>query len=120
MNRVRAHVGTVKLEGDYRFDPSAGRPHRVRITIPELQLAELELLMLPTLRRHEGFLARTFRLRKEALPKWLLERAEDGSIKVNRLLNGQAPIGQSGSHPVWDGPTSLWSKVAGGLYTMRS
>ena len=62
INRIRARAGAVSLEGDYRYDPDAGRPHRLRLTIPELQLAELEHLMFPTLRRNEGFLARTFRL----------------------------------------------------------
>jgi hypothetical protein len=120
ISRIRAHAGTVKLEGDYRFDPDAGRPHRVRITIPELQLAELERLMLPTLQRHEGFLARTFRLRKEALPKWLLEREVDGSIQVNTLLNGDSPIGEFRAHLVWDGPTILLSNVDCRLDTMRA
>jgi hypothetical protein len=120
ISRIRAHAGTVKLEGDYRFDPDAGRPHRVRITIPELQLAELERLMLPTLQRHEGFLARTFRLRKEALPKWLLEREVDGSIQVNNLLNGDSPIGEFRAHLVWDGPTILLSNVDCRLDTMRA
>ena len=54
INRIRARAGAVTLEGDYRYDPSAGRPHRVRFNIPELQLAELESLMMPTLRRNEG------------------------------------------------------------------
>jgi AsmA family len=120
ISRIRAHAGTVKLEGDYRFDPGAGRPHRVRITIPELQLAELERLMLPTLQRREGFLARTFRLRKEALPKWLLEREVDGSIQVNNLLNGDSPIGEFRAHLVWDGPTILLSNVDCRLDTMRA
>ena len=69
IDRIRAHVGAVKLEGDYRYDPDAGRPHRVRLRVAEVQLAEMERLMLPTLRRNEGFLARTFRLRKEVAPQ---------------------------------------------------
>jgi len=111
INRIRAHVGTVKLEGDYRYDPDAGRPHRVRVTIPELQLSELEHLMMPTLVRHEGFLARTFRLRKEKLPAWLEEREVDGSIEVQSLMNGDALLGEIRTHLVWDGPTILLSNL---------
>jgi hypothetical protein len=111
INRIRARAGDIKLEGDYRYDPEAGRPHRVRITIAELQLAELEHLMLPTLRRNEGFLARTFRLRKEALPKWLQDREVEGSVQVNRLLNGEAQVGSLVARVVWDGPTILLSNV---------
>jgi hypothetical protein len=66
---------------------------------------------LPTLRRNEGFLARTFRLRKEALPKWLLDREVDGSILVNSLLNGDSPMGEFRAHLVWDGPSILLSNV---------
>jgi hypothetical protein len=111
INRIRAHAGAVKLEGDYRYDPEAARPHRVRITIPELQLAQLEALMLPTLRRNEGFLARTFRLRKEKLPQWLQDREVDGSVRVNSLLNGDAAIGSLQAHVVWDGASILLSSV---------
>ncbi len=111
IDRIRAHVGDVKLEGEYRYDLAAGRPHRVRITVPELQLAELERILLPTLRRNEGFLARTFRLRKETLPKWLLDREVDGSILVNNLLNGDSPMGEFRAHLVWDGPSILLSNI---------
>lgn len=111
INRMRARVGTVKLEGDYRYDPDAGRPHRVRIKIPELQLAELERLMMPTLVRNEGFLARTFRLRKTKLPAWLEERELDGSVEIQALMNGDAPLGALRAHLVWDGPTILLSNI---------
>jgi len=109
MNRIHARVGAVTLEGDYRYDPAAGRPHRARLNIPELQLAELESLMMPTLRRSEGFLARTFRLRKETLPKWLLDREVEGDLHVTRLLNGESPIGEVRARLVWDGATILLS-----------
>jgi AsmA family len=109
INRIRAQVGAVKLDGDYRYDPDAGRPHRIRIAIPELQLAELERLMLPTLRRSEGFLARTFR--KETLPQWLRDREVDGAIQVDSLLNGDSPMGELHAHLVWDGPSILLSNV---------
>jgi AsmA family len=120
ITRIRAHAGTVKLDGDYRFDPDATRPHRVRITIPELQLAELERLMQPTLRRNEGFLARTFRIRKEALPKWLAERQVDGSIQVDSLLNGDSAVGEFRAHLLWDGATILLSNVDCRLDSMRA
>ncbi len=111
MTRIRAHLGPTKLEGDYRYDPAAGRPHRLRLNVPELQLAELERLLLPTLRREEGFLARTFRLRSAPLPKWLQEREVDGAIQVASLLNGDSPMGQIQAHLVWDGPNIILSDV---------
>jgi hypothetical protein len=111
ISHIRARAGDIRLEGDYRYDPEAGRPHRVRIAIAELQLAALEHLLLPTLNRNEGFLARTFRLRKEALPKWLQDREVEGSVQVNRLLNGDAAVGSLAARVVWDGPTILLSNV---------
>jgi hypothetical protein len=120
INRIRARAGDVKVEGDYRYDPEATRPHRVRITIPELQLAELERLMLPTLNRNEGFLARTFRLRKQPLPKWLQDREVDGSVQVTRLLNGDAALGRLSARVVWDGATILLSNVECKLGDMQA
>jgi hypothetical protein len=111
IDRIRAHVGAIKLEGDYRYDPDAGRPHRVRIKVAEVQLAEIERLMLPTLRRNEGFLARTFRLRRETLPVWLQEREVDGNIQVESLLNGDSPLGEFRAHLVWDGPSIVLSNA---------
>jgi hypothetical protein len=111
INRIHARAGAVTLEGDYRYDPAAGRPHRIHLNIPELQVAELESLMMPTLRRSEGFLARTFRLSKETLPKWLVEREVEGDIHVASLMNGESPIGEIRARLVWDGPTILLSAL---------
>ena len=118
IDSIRAHVGTVKLEGEYRYDPAAGRPHRVRVKTPEVQLADLEKLMLPTLRRNEGFLARTFR--KDTLPKWLQDREVEGAIQVDRLMNGDALMGEFRAHLVWDGPSILLSDVDCRLEDMRA
>ncbi len=120
INRISAHAGTLNLEGDYRYDPAAGRPHRIRVNIPELQLAGLEGLMMPTLRRNEGFLARTFRLRREPLPKWLADREVEGAVHVVRLLNGEALLGDVRAHLVWDGPAILLSDVDWRLDEMRA
>ncbi len=70
ITRMRGRAGTVQFEGDYRYDAAAARPIRLRLTIPELQIADLEALMLPALRRSEGFLARASGA-IQPLPKWL-------------------------------------------------
>lgn len=111
IDHIRAHVGALKLDGEYRYDPDAGRPHRVRVHVGEVQLAEIERLMLPTLRRNEGFLARTFRLRKETLPQWLQEREVEGAIQVDSLLNGDSPLGEFRAHLVWDGSSIVLSNA---------
>jgi len=111
--RIRAHLGAIRIEGDYRYDPDATRPHHVRISSPEVRLADLERLMLPALRHDEqGFFARTFRLRGAPLPKWLEERRVDASFQIGSLLIGDAPIGTVQARLLWDGPTLVLSDIA--------
>jgi len=103
VTRMRGRAGTVKFEGDYRYQAEAPHPHRLRVAIPELQIADAERLMLPTLQRREGFLARTFRLRDQPLPKWLEERDADITVQVPALMNGESPLGELSAHAVWRG-----------------
>jgi hypothetical protein len=103
ITRMHGRAGTVKFDGEYRYQATAVHPHRLRVTIPELQIAEAERLMLPALRRSEGFLARAFRLRDQPLPKWLQERDADISVQVPALMNGESPLGELRAHAVWRG-----------------
>jgi hypothetical protein len=120
MTHIRARAGTVRLDGEYRYDSEAARPNRLRLNIPELKLAELERLMLPTLRREEGFLARTFRLRNARIPKWLEDRNVDASIQIGSLLNGDAALGHLRTHLVWDGPKIVLSDLESRMDEMRA
>jgi hypothetical protein len=119
VTRMRGRAGTVKFEGDYRYDASAAHPHRLRLTIPELQIAAIEPLMLPALRRNEGFLARAFR-RDQPLPKWLDERDADISLQVVNLMNGDAPVGDLSAHFVWRGPVIAVSSLEWHLNEMHA
>jgi AsmA family len=110
VSRMRGRAGGVKFEGDYRYDASAVRPHRLRLTIAELQLTDFENLMLPSMRRNEGFLARAFR-REEQLPKWLEERDADVSLKVLSLLNGDLAWGGVTARALWRGPSITFSSI---------
>jgi len=103
INRVHGRAGTVKFDGEYRYQAAAVHPHRLRVTIPELQIAETERLMLPALRRSEGFLARAFRLRDQPLPKWLQERDAEITLQVPGLMNGESPLGELRAHALWRG-----------------
>jgi hypothetical protein len=120
MNRVRGRVGDIRFDGDYRFDSAAEVPNRVRMNIPGLQLAELERVMLPALRRQEGFLARTFNLRRAPLPRWLKDRAVEGTIQVGELSNGDAPLGSWRASFAWDGPSIELNRVECHLDEMRA
>jgi AsmA-like protein len=120
ITRIRAQLGALRIEGEYRYDSKAARPHRLRLNVPEVQLAELERLMLPALRREEGFLARAFRLRKPAIPKWLQERSVEASIEVANLMNGEVALGQLRAKGVWDGTAIAFSDIECGLNEMRA
>jgi len=119
ISRMHARVASVRLEGDYRYDSAATPPNRLRLRIPELKLAELERLMLPTLRRNESFLARTFR-RNSPLPKWLENRSLEASIQIATVLNGDARLGQFQAHLEWLGPKISLSDAQLDLDPMRA
>jgi AsmA-like protein len=103
ISRLRGRAGNIRIEADYRFDLAGTRPHALQLVMPEAQLADLERVMLPTLRRQEGFLARAFRLRPPPLPPWLKERALEGSVQINNLLYGDAPLGVFRARLKWNG-----------------
>ena len=119
LTRMRGRAGMLKFEGDYRYDISAVRPHRLRLTIPELQVADMEGLMLPALSRNEGFLARAFR-RDQPLPKWLLERDADISLQVLSLMNAELPLGDLSAHAVWRGPSIAVTNMEWHLESMHA
>ncbi len=102
MNRIHARAGAVSLEGDYRKMLDSEQPDRVRITVPELQVAELERIFMPTLRRQEGFLARTFRWQRAPIPEWLKERQVEGSIQIKSLLLDDTTLGSIRTRVVWN------------------
>jgi hypothetical protein len=109
----------MKFEGDYRYDASAVRPQRLRLTIAELQVADIEGLMLPSLRRNEGFLARAFR-REQPIPKWLERRDADVTLRVAKLLRGEAPLGDLSAHAVWSGASITVSDIEWRLDDMHA
>jgi hypothetical protein len=124
LTRMRGRAGAVKFEGDYHYDArmhegTAQHSQRLRLTIPELQLAEVEGLMLPTLRRNEGFLARAFR-RDQPLPKWLEERDAEVSLQVVNLMNGDLPLGALTAHATWRGPSITVSSLEWHLDNMHA
>jgi len=124
LTRMRGRAGTVKFEGDYHYDAgkheaTALHSQRLRLTIPELQLADMEGLMLPALRRNEGFLARAFR-RDQPLPKWLEERDAEVGVQVVNLMNGDLPLGALTAHATWRGPSITVSNMEWRLDDMRA
>jgi len=82
MTRIRGRAGDIKFSGEYRGEPL--RADRIRLEIPEASAIEVERLLMPSLRRRQGLLAR-FRLGNPAIPDWLRNRKLDTRISVDRL-----------------------------------
>jgi len=111
VTRIHGRAGAVKVEGEYRYNLADSRPQRLRLSIPEAQLDALEKLLLPTLRRQEGFLLRTFRLQPAALPEWLKTRNLEGTIQIKDLLNGDVSLGRLQAKLVWNGATARLTDI---------
>ena len=101
VTKMRAHAGTVEFTGEYHYEPGATNPHRFSLSIPALDLGDAEQLLLPTLRREQGFFARTLR-RAVAPPKWLLDRQAEGTLRVGTLSAGALELRDVRGHVLWD------------------
>ena len=84
----KGSVGTVIFSGNYRYEPSAVRPHRLNLVIPVASLQELEKILMPTLVRGGGLLARTLRFGRAPVPDWLRERRLEGTLSIGSLQAG--------------------------------
>ncbi len=117
VNRLRAHIEKLEVDGEYRYEPREDRPHRFRISIPSADLAQVEQLFLPTLRRERSFLARTLKLKSEAVPGWLSRRHADGIVRIASLTAGDLEWTAVRTRVLWDGAdlelASLEAKMDG-------
>ncbi len=104
LDKMRVHAGTIEGEGDYRYEPRLARPHHFKIRLGAANAAELEALALPTLRREDGFLARTLGIGRAPLPEWLASRRMEGTIEIESLQLGGAVFEEIGARVLWDGP----------------
>lgn len=101
--RIRGQAGPVEFEAQYQFQPGGTRPHRLDIRAAELSAADLEALLMPTLRRPQGFLARALSLGRTQLPRWLAERRLEGSAAVGSLSLLDETFEQVRLNYYWDG-----------------
>ena len=104
VTRLRAKLEKLQLDGDYRYEPGDDWPHHFRIAIPEAELADLERMLLPTLHRERGFLARTLKLQAGSIPEWLANRQVDGTLRIGQLTSGGLEWKNVRAHMIWDGP----------------
>jgi hypothetical protein len=100
LEQIDAAAGKVAFSGEYRYEPGAARPHRLRLRIEELDAADLEAELMPTLRRNPGLLARA--LGRQNLPGWLEDRQLDGSVQIADLLLGGSHLENLRARLVWE------------------
>jgi hypothetical protein len=100
VDRIDARAGKLAFGGEYRYEPGASRPHRLRLRAADWPAAELERELAPTLRHVPGLIARA--LGRTALPDWLRQRALDGTIEIGRLELHGVPLTGVRSRLVWD------------------
>lgn len=119
VSHMRARAGPIILDGDYRHYES-DRPDHIRLSASAVQLADLEHIFLPTLRRQQGFLARTFRLQRAALPDWLKQRQLEGSVQIKSLLLDDTPLGTVRARVVWNGAHLQFPSIEAHLDDMEA
>jgi hypothetical protein len=102
VNRLRAHAGTLGLEGEYRYEPDAARPHRFKFSLPSVTGAELERLFKPALSREQSFLARTLRLSPASMPDWMKDRHAEGTIRIGLFTAGNVELRAVRMNAEWD------------------
>jgi len=121
LDRIHAQAGKVAIQGEYRYEPQLGRPHRLRVRIPEADAAELERLLMPTLRHSRGLIARALSLGRASVPEWLADRHVDATVQIGSMHLGDAEARDLQAHLLWDVTkaefTDIRASVDGGRVT---
>lgn len=115
MERIQGRAGAVDLQGEYRYRNNAARPHQFRISAEKADAAELERLLLPTLRRGGSFLARALRLGRAPAPDWLEGRRAEGAFEIGALAVGPASLESVHGRVRWDGASAEITELAARL-----
>jgi len=100
LDQIDGQVGPIAFTGEYRYEPALMRPHRVRLRVPELDAADLEAALLPTLHRDRSLIARA--LGRVNVPDWLAQRSVEGTLQVDELTVGELRLSAVRSQLRWD------------------
>ncbi len=100
LDQIDASAGKVSFSGEYRYEPGTARPHRLRLRIEEVDAADLEAELMPTLSRTPGLLARA--LGRQGVPEWLQDRQLDGTVQIGDLRLGGSHLENLRARLVWD------------------
>ena len=109
VTRFSARIGDETVEGEYHYNGSAPHAERVAISMPALDLTQLETELAPTLQSEDLLTRLRFRSRK--LPAWLAARNLDGDLKASDVSLGGAQLGPVRARFTWRGSTVQFTSV---------
>jgi hypothetical protein len=115
LEKIELTAGDVTVRADYHYEPGALRPHRVRISTASLDAAELERLLMPTLKRTPGLIARTFGFGRAPAPEWLRNWSVEGSVAVDSLRIAGLELQKVRARLFWNGTSLALGDVTGSL-----
>lgn len=101
LDRMQGKTGKVEFTGEYRYEPGAPRPHKVRLRAPSLDAAALEAALLPTLRRSSGLIARALG-RRAPVPDWLKQWSVEGTVQIDDLVIAGTHVENARARLTWD------------------
>ena len=102
LDRIRARAGAIAFQGEYQYAPQVTRPHRMRIWIPEADAAELERVLMPSLRHSRGLIARALSVVRTPVAGWLADRHVDATVQIGSLHLADAEARDIQAHLLWD------------------
>jgi hypothetical protein len=100
LDHLEAQAGPIAFDGEYRYEPGAARPHRIRLRAGEVRAEDLESELLPILRRNPGLLARA--LGRTETPDWLRRLNLEGSVQIEDLQVAGAHLENVRAGLLWD------------------
>ena len=115
VEKMEVSAGELAAHADYHYEPGAVRPHRVRISFPSLDTAELERLMMPTLQRNHGLIARAFGFGRAPAPEWLRDRRVDGVVAVDALHLAGMEVQKVRARLIWNGTNLVLTDITGAM-----
>jgi hypothetical protein len=109
---VKAALGEMAIQGDYRLQPGARYPHRIHCRVERLRAGELERLFLPTLQRQAGLLSRALAFGRSPLPDWLRARKAEGTLDIGNLELQGLDFESVRARWFWDGARLEFTRVS--------
>jgi hypothetical protein len=113
VERMEGTLGKLAFRGQYTFDPAAPTPNQFRLEFEELDLAELEDVFLPSLRRG-SFFRRA--LGRTVLPRWLASRRTEARVRAAEVRLAEWTLSNAAATVVWHGPRLEFRDVEGRAY----